>query len=261
MKDLLKQEINNLKILIFILISILIIFSGSAFMFNQYILNIYKDKIKEEEKIWRQLQTKINEKEKEISDLLEWNNFQRIKSMQNLYYIYFQNRYKILPKVLVLELLEEILPENAKIWTNIEINENTSVNLVLYTTDITGLDTLYNKFRYYSDVLKLLELKWFDTIILKKNNKEIRTLLWKNSKYIYKTTIQLQLNYDNIRKYYSLLYHPVKNYDEIVKIFWNDIIEPLMLPENITIADSIKLHKLYEEKFVKKKNLNKNENN
>jgi len=244
-----KKEITFLKILIVILVIILILFWWSAFFFNQYISDIYNKQIKKELIIWNQYQSKINIKVKKISDLLKWKDLAKIKGMQSLYNIYFKTRYQTLPKELILEILEEILPPNAKIWDDIRISNKANVALTLYTTNLQGLDVLYNKFKYYSDVLKLLSIKWFNTITLNKNNIAIRSIVQSNSKYVYKTTIQLQLNNENLIKYYSLLYHPTKNYEVLKSIYWPDLIEPSKIPSNITINDSIKLHELYEKKY------------
>lgn len=253
-----KKEINFLKILIWILWVILLIFWGTTFMFNQYINNIYKSQFQIEKKNASKLQLKINKKVSQISKLLEWKDLDKIKWMQSLYNLYFKTRYQTLPKDLVLEMLEEILPDNAKIWNSIKIWKDASVNLVLYTTNIKWLDILYNKFKYYSDILKLLSIKWFKTITLNKNNSDIRMIVKSNSKYVYKTTIQIQLNNQNIINYYALLYHPTKNYQIMKKLYWEWIIEPTKIPDNVTINDSIKLHNLYEKKYdIETKSTNK----
>jgi len=249
-----KKEIKLLKILIIFIWLIMFIFWGLAFFFNQYINNIYNQRIKLEKKEWTKLQRQINSKVNDISGLLKWKDLEKIKSMQSLYNIYFNNRYKVLPKDLVLELLEEILPPSAKIWNSLKIWNNDSINLILYTSNEKWLDILYNKFKYYSNVLKLLEMKWFDTITLNKNNSRIRSMIRSNSKYVYKTTIQLQLNYGNLIKYYSLLYHPTKNYDILKKLYGPDLIEPLKIPNNVTISDTIRLHNAYEKKYDIKDN-------
>jgi len=244
-----KDEIKTLKNILYLVIGISILFWWAAFAFNQYLTHIYKEKIKIEKEKWRRLQNEINSFQKKIDDLLQWRNLTKIKKMEEIYNIYFQSRFKILPKELILELLEEILPQNAKISNNIKIWKDTSLSLTLRTTDIQGLDTLYNKFQYYSSILKLFTITWFDTIELKEWNKKIVWILW-NVPYAYKTTIKLKLNYDNIRKYYSLIYKPDTSYKEFSDIFWPDLIEPNNIPDNINISDILELHKLYEKKYV-----------
>jgi len=244
-----KKEIKILKMLSILLIIILFVFGWSAFFFNQYLNNIYNKQIKEAKSEGFSLQQKINKQSENISKLLNWKDLEKIKAMQSLYKLYFYNRYKVIPKDLIIELLEEILPSSAKVGNSIKMWENTDINLVLYTTNTKWLDTLYNKFVYYSKVLKLLDMKWFDTITLVNNNNYIRNIVSSNVKYVYRTTIQLKLNNNNLIKYYSLLYHPTSNYEMFKKIYWEEMIEPLKIPENITISDIVWLHKMYIDKY------------
>jgi len=244
----LQQELKNIKQNILFLLIGLFWFWWILFWINYYLNKYYVDLYKQKKQEIKNINRKIDKYKNKINSLLQWQELNKIKNMENLFDIYFKNRFLTLPKVLVLEFLEEILPPNVKIWNTLSIGKDFSINLNLYAKDTKQLNDLYAKLQYYQK-LWLFDVKWFNTIELKKWNKKYNLILGQNVKYLYKTNISLSLNYKNLLKYYSVLF----NNEKISKILNQNNIDPLKIPNNITVNDIIKLHKLYNKLFKHEK--------
>lgn len=247
----LEKEIKEIKKSIYIVIAAIIWMAIIMFWFNQFLLKTYNQTLKDKNIEYKKIKQKIWVKEEQIQKLLEWKNFASIKQTQDIFDIYYKNRLTYLPKILIIEMLEEILPSTSKVWKHITINDNMSISLELYTDGdgLKWLADLYNKFLYYQNELHLIKIiRWFNTIKFDKWNEQYYKILWKKVNHIYKTTISFNINKDSLAKYYSLMYKPNSKTADFENYFWKGIIEPNLLPNNISISDIISLHKLYKEK-------------
>lgn len=229
------------------------------------------------------IRAEIVETKEKMQRLLQWNTLQEFKNTETALINYFTTRVGSLHKSLLLEFLEEITPPQIKYSGTITVENEQDVTFDFYSLDVKGLGEYYYKLLYYQK-LWLIQINSFSSIELKPWEME---LLQKygfplQTKHYFSTKVTISFVPERIREYYYEVINEWKwpkfynqSIMEKAKVkqtedmegeeventesgSWKDWIlvpypiEPLDIPDNITIKDVLPVHTKWREAIEKK---------